>query len=109
MADKNVFIKFDPQKISAVAVNLESQQKRLQKSIANINKKTESLMVSWQSDSATAYIEKERKLYARGEEMAQILLSFSQDLATVSGIYKTGEEQAKKGAESLPVDGVFLV
>jgi WXG100 family type VII secretion target len=109
MADNGAFIKFDPERISLVAANLEKQQALFVKSAADIHNKSESLMANWQGSGAAAYGEEERKLYERGGELAKALLTFSQNLATVSGIYKTGESAAKQEAESLPVDGVFLV
>lgn len=109
MADTSVFIKFDPEKIMGVAMNMERQHKRLVQSIANIKKDSENLANSWLGDSSTLYMDKVRELNAEGEEMAKILLAFSQDLASASGIYKAGETQAKQKAESLPTDGVFLV
>ena len=66
-------------------------------------------MASWKSDSADLYMKKIGELDAQSNEIAGELLSLSQDLAKASGIYKTGESEAKKKAEALPTEGVFLV
>ena len=109
MADKGVIIKFDPVRIAEVATNLENQHKRFLKSLASAKKKAEGLNGLWQGESADLYLEKMRMMEEQGEEMAKIMLAFSVDLAQTSGIYKTGETNAKLKAESLPTDGVFLV
>lgn len=109
MADTNMFIKFDPEKIMAVATNLEQQHKRHTGSVSSIIKKSESLMSSWDSDSAKLYKEKAKELKEQGDEIATMLLQFSQDLAKASGVYKAGEAGAKQKAEALPTEGVFRV
>ena len=109
MAETNVFIKFDPEKISAVATTLERQHKRLIESLSNISRRSESLANSWLGDSAELYMDKIIELKTQGDELAKILSALSKDLASASGIYKSGEEQATRKSESLPTDGVFLV
>ncbi len=109
MVETSVFIKFDPEKILAVAVKLVNQHERLTRSIANIKRKSQNLTASWQGDSSNLYMDKINELSVQGEDMEKVLLAFSQDLMNVSGIYKAGETQAKQEAESLPTDGVFLV
>lgn len=109
MAESGLFVKFDPEKISGVATNLEFQHKRLIQNLANIKRKAENLKANWQGDSAELYMKKIKEFDTQGTEMAKIFLAFSQDLASASGIYKTGETQAKQKAEALPTDGVFLV
>lgn len=103
------FIKFDPEKIMEVSVKLEQQYKKFTQAVASIKNRSESLVGSWQSDSADIYMEKIKKLDTLSVEVAEILLSFSKDLAKASGVYKAGETGAKQKAEALPTDGVFLV
>lgn len=105
----SVYIRFDPEKIMAVSASLERQHKRFVLCAADIMKKAESLTAHWQSDSAALYLDKARELNSQSADMAQIMLEFSRDLADVSGIYKTGEVEAKQKAESLPVSNVFIV
>lgn len=104
-----VFIKFDPEKILDVANKLDSSHKDVTQSIANIKQQAVNMTNSWKSDSAALYLEQANALFDQGEEMCKMLEEFKQDLREVSGIYKTGETQAKKKAEALPTDGVFLV
>lgn len=103
------FIKFDPEKIMDVSIKLEQQHKKFTQAVGSIKKRSESLMGSWQSDSADIYMVKKKELDTLSVEVAEILLSFSQDLAKASGVYKAGEAGAKQKAEALPTDGVFLV
>ena len=102
------FIKFDPEKIMEVSTRLDQQHKRLIQCSNAIKKKSENLLGSWRSDSSDVYIGKIKELDAQSEVAAKILLTLSQDLATASGVYKTGEADAKKLAESLPTSGVFF-
>lgn len=108
-ASRQDFIKFDPEKIMAVSDKLEQQHKRFTQTAASISKHAERLMASWQGDSAEAYIAKIKELDTQSIEIAGELLVLSKSLAQASGIYKTGESDAKQETESLPVDGVFLV
>jgi len=109
MADQNVFIKFDPEKISITALSLDLQRKRMMELISSIHGKAEALSGSWQGDSAAMYIEKMRGLHVSGEELANALSGFSQDLVSASGIYKAGETGAKQKNETLPTEGIFLI
>ncbi|HWQ79797.1 MAG TPA: WXG100 family type VII secretion target [Anaerovoracaceae bacterium] len=109
MADQSIFIKFDPEKISNIAFNLDLQKKRMTELINSIQGRAEALEGSWQGDSAALYLEKMRGLHVSGRELANVLSAFSQDLVSASGIYEAGETGAKQKAEALPTDGVFLV
>ena len=103
------FIKFEPEKILNVSINLEHQHKKLVQCASSIKKEAGTLTASWRGDSSVSYDKKINKLDSESEEMARILLSLSNNLATASGIYKTGEASAKKQTETLPTEGVFLV
>jgi len=103
------FIKFDAGEIMKVSVKIEQQYKKFTQAAESIKKRFDSLMGSWQGDSAEVYRTKIKELDVQSAEMAEALISFSQDLAKVSGVYKAGEAGAKQNAEALPTDGVFLV
>lgn len=109
MAETGVFIKFDPEKLAEISVKLEQYYKQFIQHTESIRKKSEAMIGIWQGDSANLYISKVKELDAQRNESADVLLSFSRKLAEASGIYKTGETDAKIIAESLPTDGVFRV
>ena len=103
------FIKFDPEKIMEVSVKLSQQYNKFVQCTSTINGASEGLATSWLGSSSVLYNKKMKELGSESEAAAKILLSLSEDLATASGIYKTGESNAKQANEALPTDGVFLV
>lgn len=109
MADRTGFIKFNPEKILEVSQNLDRQYKRFVECTANIRKKADSLQGVWQGDSATLYAEKIKALDTISVEIAKQLVSYTDELVSVSGIYKKGETDAKQKAQGLPTEGVFKV
>lgn len=109
IANDSEQIKFDPEKLMEASEKLTGQYKRYVQCIASIKRKAENLLGSWQGDSSALYIEKIKELDLQSTETATALQTLASDLAEASGIYKTGEADAKKKAESLPTDGVFLV
>ena len=109
MAGKSDYIKFDPEKIMEVSMNFDRLHNRFTVCTGNIKKKAESMRSIWQGDSAVLYAEKLKELDTQSAEIAKKFLSYSQDLAKASGIYKDdGETVVKRIAEGLPTDGVFL-
>ena len=109
MADRTDFIKFDPEKILEVSQTLDRQHKRFVECTTNIKRKADSLRGVWQGDSATLYAEKLKELDAITLEIAKKFVSYTEELRTVSGIYKKGETDAKQKAQGLPTEGVFKV
>jgi|LSQX01.3.fsa_nt_gb WXG100 family type VII secretion target len=105
----SVFIKFDPEKIQDVANKLGNSSKDVSFGILGMKQQAMNLSTYWVSDSAAMYLEQANSLFDKAEEMCEMLQEFEQDLREVSGIYKTGETQAKNKSEALPTEGVFLV
>jgi WXG100 family type VII secretion target len=109
MANRSDFIKFDPEKIMEASLNLDRQHKRFLECTANIKRKADSLRGVWQGDSAVLYADKLNELDRISAEITKRFVSFTQDLSSASGIYRKGETDAKRQAEGLPTEGVFLV
>ncbi len=109
MANRSDFIKFDPEKILEASLTLDRLHKRFTECTTNIKKKADSLRGVWQSDSAALYAEKISDLDAISIDISKRFVSYTQELASASGIYKKGETDAKQEAQELPTQGVFKI
>ncbi|MDO4799295.1 MAG: WXG100 family type VII secretion target [Bacillota bacterium] len=102
------WIKFDPEKILAVASTMKTQHKEIRKGTDEIQNRAVSTSEFWGGASQELYLEEMEELHRVGTELAEVLLELVTDLEEASGIYKKGEASAKQQAEKLPTD-VFLV
>jgi uncharacterized protein YukE len=104
MASASAFIKFDPDKIAEIAASLALNKQLFDQYAKGIIMESRLLERVWQGDTADLYQKKINELEKRNEEIIKGFSKFDQDLQAASGIYRTGEADAKQTAEALPTD-----
>jgi len=105
---ESMFIKFEPAKIAEVASYIQTKHGELQQNITGIKQKANTLRQSWNSDGrADVFYTTSSELSIKGEELVKELKTFGDRLNQASGLYKTGENDAKQGVEQLPTEGIF--
>ena len=101
------YVSFDPEDLYSSAQVFESAYNNLIGYFGVIHSKYQALSNQWQSASSDLFLDKYSQLM---QTEAKILTELQQDyqhLYTVSGIYKSVENNAKQTSESLPTDGIF--
>jgi len=101
-------IKFNPERISEIAGEIQLQLHLLHDTVALIKREKDEMAYFWVGESSLQFRKKMSELDDKMEQMHIIMSNLYVDMFNAAGIYQISEMISTIIVEGLPTEGVFL-